>query len=101
MRSRELTRAESLVAELAQRKREQSQFEDWQWKASVTFHEPGVLTRTTTETSVLGFKSRSNDERWDGLPNDVARAFHSFLANKRDEAHLRVCEIETELEAMS
>lgn len=101
MSKREPTRAEKLVAELAQRKREHGQFEGWRWKASVIFYKSGVLTRTTTETSVLGFKSRDKDEGWDELPNAVAKEFHSFLAKKRDEAYQRIREIEAELDAMS
>lgn len=101
MTTRELTHAEKLVAELADMRRKNAQYEGWRWMASVTFYESGVRTRTTTETSVLGFKGRQDKERWDEMPPEVADAFHSFLAMKRDEAHRRIREIEQELEALS
>lgn len=101
MTARKPTRAEELVAELADLRHKQSQYEEWRWQASVTFYVSGVRTRTTTETSVLGFKSRSNGERWDEMPAAVADEFHSFFAKKRDEAYRRIGEIEQELERLS
>lgn len=102
MSTKELTHAERLVAELAELRRKMSEFEGWRWKASMDgFYKRFMVTRTTTVTSVLGFKSRDNEARWDEMPMAVAEEFHSFLAKKRDEAYRRIHEVEQELEGLS
>lgn len=101
MTERELTHAEKLVEEMAEQRRKEDQFERWRWKASKSgFYKRFLLTRTRTVTQILGFKSKDNDERWEELPQAVAEEFHSFLANKRDEAYTRIREIEKELEGL-
>lgn len=102
MSTRDLTHAERLVAELAELRRKESQYEKWRWQASMGgFYKRFMLTRTTVETSVLGFKSRSDDSRWDEMPEAVADEFHSFLAKKRNEAYRRAHEVERELQGLS
>lgn len=98
---RELTHAEKLVKELAVVQRKEREFEDWRWTASKPgFYRNLLVTRTVTETTVLGFKSRDNDARWEEVPDAVAEEFHSFLAKKRDENYRRKLEIEEELKSL-
>lgn len=95
---RELTHAEKLVRELAEVRKKKMEFEDWRWKASMGgFYRRFLITKTVTETTILGFKSRSSDEGWYEIPEAVAKEFHSFLAKKRDENYRRKLEIEEDL----
>ena len=101
MNNREKSHAEKLVEELAKVRKRERDFERWRWQASQPgFYRNFLVTRTVTETQVLGFKSRDNDERWDEVPYTVADEFHSFLAKKRDENYRRGKEIEEELEGL-
>ena len=93
--------AEKLVEELAKVRERERDFEEWRWKASRPgFYRNFLITKTVTETRVLGFKSRENNERWDKVPHEVAKEFQPFLAKKRDENYRRGKEIEEELEGL-
>lgn len=96
-----MSKAENLVAELAELRKKQSQYEGWRWQASMSgFYKRFMVTKTTTVTSVLGLKRRDESEHWEEMPRAVAEEFHSFLAKKRDEAYRRIREVEQELEDM-
>lgn len=100
--SREPSYAEKLVEERAKLKKKLSDFEGWRWKASVPgMYKSLLVTKTVTETQSLCFKGIGNDTREDKLPIEVAREFHSFLAQKRDEVYRRIQEIEKELDEMA
>lgn len=97
--NREPSYAEKLVEERAKLKKKLSDFEGWRWMASVPgMYKSLLVTKTVTETQSLCFKSSDTDSREDKLPTGVAREFHSFLAQKRDEAYHRIQEIEKELD---
>lgn len=101
MSNREKSHAEKLVEELAKVRKREREFEWLRRKA----RNPGLyrnflVTKTVTETQVLGFKSRHNEDDWEQVPKAVASEFHSFLAKKRDENYRRGKEIEEELEGL-
>lgn len=101
MTERVLTYAEKLVKELAECNGREAEFEQWRWKASMgSFYKRFMITKTVTETTVLGVKSRDSDERWYEMPGAVADEFHIFLAKKRDENYMRKRQIEEELERL-
>lgn len=100
MNDRKLSYAEKLVKELADLRKGKSEYESWRWQASVNFYEPGVITTTVTEKSFLCFKSCDEKTAFRKMPYAVAKEFHSFLAQKRNDAHRRIGEIEQELEEL-
>lgn len=101
MTERVLTYAEKLVKELAECNDREAEFERWRWKASMgSFYRRFMVTKTVTETTVLGMKSRVSDEQWYEMPEAVAEEFHTFLAKKRDENYMRKRQIGEELEGL-
>lgn len=100
--NREPSYAEKLVEERARLRKKLSDFEGWRWQASVPgMYKSLLVTKTVTETQFLCFKRIGNGTLEDKLPTEIAREFHSFLAQKRDQIYRRIKEIEKELDEMS